>query len=155
MHPNAQLITRFYEAFAALDAETMATCYHPDVQFSDPAFPDLKGPEASGMWRMLCSRAKDFRLEFSKVQADESTGSAHWEARYLFSATGRAVHNRIDATFEFEDGLIRRHTDVFDFWTWSRQALGAPGLLLGWSGFLRKKVQAQAGSGLKAFLAKA
>ena len=81
-------------------------------------------------------------------------GRAHWDARYTFSATGRKVLNRIDASFEFRDGLIVRHVDRFPFWTWARQALGAPGLLLGWSGFLRAKVRATAAKNLAAFKAK-
>lgn len=39
MHPNAELIKTFYEAFQKLDAETMARCYAADVVFSDPLFP--------------------------------------------------------------------------------------------------------------------
>ena len=42
-------------------------------------------------------------------------GSAHWEADYTFSATKRKVHNVVDARFELRDGLIVKHTDVFDF----------------------------------------
>ena len=61
MHPNAALIQQFYQAFQQLDAATMAGCYHPDIHFSDPVFPDLRGTEASDMWRMLVSRAQDFR----------------------------------------------------------------------------------------------
>jgi hypothetical protein len=45
-----------------------------------------------------------------------------------------------------------RQRDTYDFWSWSRQALGLPGLLLGWSGFLRTKVRAQAAAGLEQFL---
>ncbi|TMH06089.1 MAG: DUF4440 domain-containing protein, partial [Betaproteobacteria bacterium] len=61
------------------------------------------------------------------------------------------VHNAIDARFEFRDGLVIRHVDRFDFWRWSRQALGAPGWLLGWTSLLRGKVRAQAAKGLAAF----
>ena len=50
-------------------------------------------------------------------------------------------------------GLIVQHRDSFDFWHWSRQALGAPGLLLGWTPFLRAKVQAQAKASLQKYLA--
>ncbi|MFY7942354.1 MAG: nuclear transport factor 2 family protein, partial [Burkholderiaceae bacterium] len=71
-----------------------------------------------------------------------------------FSKTGRQVLNQIDAQFEFSDGLIHRHIDRFDFWRWSRQALGAPGVLLGWSSFLRGQVQQQAARSLDAFVAK-
>lgn len=152
-HPHVALITRFYTAFAQRDWATMARCYHPEVHFTDPAF-DLHGPHAAQMWRMLCTQGKDLQLTFSGVQADDQTGRAHWDARYTFSKTGRQVLNQIDAQFEFRDGLIHRHIDHFDFWLWSRQALGAPGLLLGWSGFLRGKVQQQAARSLDSFVAK-
>ncbi len=148
---NAALIQRFYEAFARRDAATMATCYHAEAHFSDPAFPDLRGADIGAMWTVLCERAQDFSLSFSAVSAEGDRGQAHWEARYLFSKTGRQVHNLIAARFVFKDGLIIDHADHFDFWRWSRMALGAPGLLLGWSGFLRGKVQAEAARGLAAF----
>ena len=148
---NAALIQRFYEAFARRDAANMAACYHAEARFSDPAFPDLQGADIGAMWTMLCERAQDFSLSFSAVKTEGDRGSAHWEARYLFSKTGRQVHNVIDASFVFRDGLIIQHDDRFDFWRWSRMALGAPGLLLGWSGFLRGKVQAEAAKGLAAF----
>ena len=153
MHANAALVHRFYQAFGARDADAMCACYAPDVVFEDPAFGELHGAEACGMWRMLCSRAKDLRVEASDIVADDTRGSAHWEAVYTFTQTGRRVHNRIDARFEFRDGLIAVHRDRFDFWAWSRQALGAPGLLLGWTSLLRGKVRAQARAGLHKFLA--
>ncbi len=148
---NRALVTRFYEAFARRDGAAMAACYHPEARFSDPAFPDLRGAQIGAMWTMLCQRAQDFSLTFRDVQADGERGSAHWEAKYLFSKTGRQVHNIIDAEFAFRDGLIVSHDDRFDFWRWSRQALGPAGLLLGWSGFLRAKVQAEAAKGLAIF----
>lgn len=152
MHPNAQRIATFYAAFAARDADAMIACYHREVEFSDPVFPDLRGARAGAMWRMLCARAKDLRLESRDVAADDRLGAAHWEAWYTFSATGRPVHNRIDAEFEFRDGLILRHHDHFDLWRWSRQALGIKGLLLGWSPVVRDRVRAQAAAGLDAFI---
>ncbi len=152
MHPNETLIRKFYDAFARLDGEAMAACYAPDVRFSDPVFPDLQGPRAGGMWKMLAARAKDFKLDASGFRADDRAGEAHWEAWYTFSGTGRSVHNVIDARFEFRDGLIVRHDDRFDFWRWSRQALGLPGVLLGWSPMLRNKVRAQAAKGLDLYL---
>ncbi|HEX8826368.1 MAG TPA: nuclear transport factor 2 family protein [Archangium sp.] len=152
MHPNAQLLTDFYSAFQRRDAQAMAACYHPDAEFSDPVFPGLRHARVTSMWTMLCERGKDLELSFRDVQADDRTGSAHWEARYTFSGTGRKVLNRIDATFEFKDGKILRHTDRFDFWAWSRQALGPAGMVLGWSPFLRNKVRAQAGGTLDKFM---
>jgi ketosteroid isomerase-like protein len=155
MHPNAQLITRFYESFARRDAEAMAACYHRDIEFSDPVFPALKGAEASDMWRMLAGRATDLAIRFDVKNADDARGAAHWDADYTFTRTGRKVNNSIDAAFEFQDGLIRRHRDTFDLWRWSRMALGAPGVLLGWSPVIRNKVQKQAADGLEAYRRKA
>ena len=151
MNTNEKLIEDFYTAFQKLDAGAMADCYHPDIRFSDPVFPNLAGPRAGEMWRMLCSQAKNFEVTFSGIKADERTGKAHWEARYDFSATGRRVHNKIDAAFEFRDGKIIKHTDTFDFWKWSRQALGPAGVLLGWTPMLRGKVQKQAAERLAKF----
>lgn len=64
------------------------------------------------------------------------------------------VHNIIDGQFTFTpQGLIATHRDRFDFWAWSRQALGMPGLLLGWTPFLRSKVRATAAANLQKYLA--
>lgn len=154
MSANKELVVRFYEAFSKCDADTMASCYHDRIRFSDPVFPDLEGQRASGMWRMLCETATDLELSFSDVSANAESGKAHWEAHYTFSATGRKVHNRIDARFKFEDGLIIEHKDDFDFWRWSRMALGPAGLLMGWTPLVKNKVQKQAGQKLNSYLAR-
>ena len=158
MHPNLQTLTRFYAAFAALDADAMGSCYSLDATFDDPAF-SLKGQhEIAGMWHMLCNAARghgkqDWRLEVSNLHADDHTGHAHWEAHYVFSATKRRVHNIVEADFTFTpEGLIASHRDQFDFWRWSRQALGLPGVLLGWSPSLKRKVRSTAAGNLKKFL---
>jgi ketosteroid isomerase-like protein len=150
---NAELIDRFYAAFARRDHETMAACYAPDARFSDPVFQDLRGEEVPAMWRMLCERGRDLELSHSRVQAEGDRGSAHWEADYTFSRTGRRVHNEIDAAFRFRDGLIAEHSDEFDLWRWTRQALGPVGVLLGWAPPLQSKVRGQARQGLDEFMA--
>jgi len=160
MSPNEQTIRRFYDAFARLDAETMAACYAPDARFDDEAFSLQGAGEVGGMWRMLCEATRSkgaavWRLDYGQLRVDGATGSAHWDAHYLFSATGRIVDNSIDSRFEFTpEGLIARQRDRFDFWRWSRQALGAPGLLLGWSPMLKKKVRATAAKNLAAYMAR-
>ncbi|MBL8605338.1 MAG: nuclear transport factor 2 family protein [Myxococcales bacterium] len=150
-HPNAALIESFYTAFQRRDAAAMGALYADDVRFSDPVFTDLRGPRARAMWAMLCERGKDLTLEFSGVEADDHAGRAHWEARYTFSATGRKVHNVIDARFVFRDGKIVEHVDQFDLWRWSRMALGPMGVLLGWSPMVQNKIRGQAARGLDAF----
>ncbi len=67
----------------------MASCYRDDASFSDPAFADLEGWNIGAMWRMLCERGKDLELIFQDVEANDTTGSAHWEADYTFSVTSR------------------------------------------------------------------
>jgi ketosteroid isomerase-like protein len=152
---GVDLVRGFYEAFARRDGDAMAAVYADDATFRDPVFPDLRGAEVGAMWRMLCGRAKDLVVTASGIEGDDARVRAHWEATYTFSATGRKVHNVVDATFDVENGRVVRHVDDFDFWRWSRMALGASGLLLGWSPVVRNKVRAQARAGLDAFMAKA
>ena len=154
MSDNLALLQNFYRAFQARDGKAMAACYHPEVVFSDPVFPALSGESAGQMWQMLCARGKDLRIEFSALSADENAGSAHWEAWYTFSASGRPVHNIVEARFAFKDGKIIHHTDEFDFPRWARQALGFKGLLLGRSRFLLEKVRATAAKSLADHVAK-
>jgi ketosteroid isomerase-like protein len=151
MHPNASLIESFYTAFQARNAEKMAACYAPDVAFSDPVFPQLQGMEAGDMWRMLTARAQNFSLVFDGVEADDTHGKAHWVATYTFTQTGNTVVNDIHASFMFRDGKIVQHVDRFDLWKWARQALGAKGLLLGWTPLVKGAIRKQAAKGLAAF----
>ena len=151
---SKQTIEQLYACFASLDARGMAACYADDAFFDDEAF-SLRGRHAiGGMWSMLTDAIrkqgrKDWKLEVRDI----TDHSAHWEPTYRFSATGRLVHNVIDAEFEFDSqDLIKRQRDRFDFWRWSRQALGAPGWLLGWSGFLRSKVRRSAARQLDKYL---
>ncbi len=152
---NKDLITKFYTCFSNGEAEEMISCYHEHVEFSDPAFGVLKGDEAKNMWRMLIERSKGhLKIEFINVSANDERGSADWTAQYLFSKTGRNVFNEIHAEFDFRDDKIIRHNDNFDIWKWSKQALGLPGVLLGWSSFMQNKIRANARETLKQYVAK-
>ncbi len=154
MHPNEELITKFYTAFKNSDAGGMNACYAPDVEFEDPVFPGLRGKRAMAMWAMLAERKADPNDRwFENVTADDHRGSAHWEAKYKFPLNGRPVHNKIDAQFEFKDGRITRHTDTFDFWKWSHMALGPVGLLLGWNPWFQSMLQKKLGQRLNEFIA--
>ena len=149
---NKQLIERFYAAFDRRDGDAMAACYAPDARFSDPVFPGLTGAEPGAMWRMLTGRSDDLRVELLEHDADDASGTAHWRATYTFTQTGRPVVNDVHARFRFADGLIAEHSDDFSFHRWSRQALGTPGLLLGWTPVLRGATQRKARAGLDQFL---
>lgn len=151
-HPNAQLIAGFYAAFDARDGDAMAACYAPAADFSDPVFTDLHGAEPGAMWRMLTSGSDDLRVELGDHHADDTTGAARWVARYTFTPTSRPVVNEVRSTFRFAGGLIVVQHDVFGFSRWARQALGAPGLLLGWTPMLRSSVQRKARTSLDAWM---
>jgi ketosteroid isomerase-like protein len=152
---NASLIEAFYKSFAKGDAEGIVSCYASNVVFTDPAFGTLQGDDAKNMWRMLVANSKgQLKISFDHVKADDKTGSANWVAEYTFSQTGRKVINKISAVFEFENGKIIRHTDHFDLWKWSRQALGWKGYVLGWSPLMKNKIQKQANKLLAAYKTK-
>ena len=148
---NVAAIQRFYEAFGRRDHGVMAASYAGDAIFRDPVFQELAGPRIGTMWRMLCERATDLRIECGPVRATVGSAACEWQAWYTYSATGRPVHNRIAATFELRDGLILRHHDAFDLYRWARQALGATGLLFGWSPPVRRAIRAAAARSLDAF----
>jgi uncharacterized protein len=152
-HPHEALLHEFYACFAARDAEGMARCYHPDVLFSDPVFPALRGAEAADMWRMLLARAADLEVTLEAASADAQGGRALWTARYTFGRTGRRVENRVEAMFAFRGRRISRHYDRFGFWRWASQALGPAGAALGWSGPLKWKVRRDAAAALERFRA--
>ena len=150
MHPNEELLQRFYRSFHDRDGESMAACYAEDAEFHDPVF-HLQGRDVGLMWRMLCASGKDLTVSAYGISADAKEGRVRWEARYTFSRTGRKVHNVVKGRFRFRDGLIVRHEDVFDFWRWSRMALGPAGWILGWSPLLRNLVRKQALTGLEKY----
>lgn len=143
MKSNAKIITDFYTAFQNEDAEGMVQWYSDAITFEDPAFGSLSGIAAKNMWRMLCDNSKDLKVTFHVLAETGNTVTAHWEAIYTFSRTGRIVHNKVAATFTLEDGLIIDHRDHFNLWTWSQQALGTAGWLVGWSSSFRQKLQKQ------------
>lgn len=152
---NTDLIQKFYTSFSQFDLEGMVACYHKNVEFHDPAFGTLKGERAVKMWAMLISRKKVIKeVRFSNVRAGEKNGSADWVAEYEYGPKKRKVVNKVHAVFQFQDGKIIKHTDQFDLWKWSGQALGSAGYLLGWSSFLQKKIQKETNRRLDVFMGK-
>lgn len=155
MPTNADIISRFYNAFTQLDHETMNSCYSDDIVFSDPAFGLLRGDEVKNMWEMLCTNAKDFSLTFSNIELlDEEYATCNWVATYTFSKTGRKVVNRIKAFMKLKDGKIIEHSDAFRLSTWAAQALGWKGQLFGWMGWMKRRIQQNARKKLIQFIEK-
>ncbi len=148
LHPMSLLHT-FYTAFAQRDHAVMGGCYHEAARFSDPVFPDLDAEGVRAMWRMLLSGDTDLCISFTVDREDDRGGRVRWEAFYTFPKTRRKVHNSITSDFTFRDGLIHTQHDRFNFWRWSRQALGLSGLVLGWTPAVKRKVRGMAASRLR------
>lgn len=149
---NEARLHQFYSCFKNKDYKGMQACYAEDAIFNDAVFVNLSSVQVKAMWEMLCKRGKDLKLEYYNVEADETTASAEWVATYTFSTTGKKVVNRIQAKFQLKEGLIFKHTDTFNFYTWAKQAFGITGILLGWTGFFRRKVQQKALQNLELFI---
>lgn len=151
---NQEVVTKFYSAFQKLDYATMQSCYADNAVFQDPAFGDLTGEEVKAMWEMLAKNAKNFSLVFSDIKSeDDEYITCKWVATYTFSATGRNVVNKIQAYLRIQDGKITEHTDYFNFWAWSRQAMGLSGWLLGWTSYFKSQVRSKARGNLQKFMA--
>jgi ketosteroid isomerase-like protein len=146
-----EIAKQFYTAFQQKDGNAMAALYHPSARFSDPVFPNLTGTDAGRMWRMLCGRSKELNIEFNVTDTTADSAKVHWVATYRFGPAERFVRNSIHATLKIRDGKIVEHTDAFNFWIWSQQALGLLGLLLGWTPIIQNKVRAQAAKSLENF----
>ncbi|MBK8395069.1 MAG: nuclear transport factor 2 family protein [Leptospiraceae bacterium] len=152
MHPNEELLNKFYSAFQKKDFKTMGECYADTVEFNDPVFRGLKGNAARAMWQMLIERGADLKLTFSNIKANDIEGSADWVAIYPFSKTGRTVTNRIHAKFQFKDGKIINHKDHFSLWKWAGMALGATGYFMGFLPFIQNQIKSEANTGLTMFM---
>lgn len=153
MENNQQLIEHFYTCFKNKDFKGMQECYADNAAFSDAVFVNLNAKEVKAMWEMLLKGGKDLQIAFKDIAADKHTGKAHWDAYYTFSATGNKVVNKIDASFEFENGKIVKHIDSFNFYAWAKQSLGLKGLLLGWTSLFKQKVRKNAREKLNQFIA--
>ena len=148
------VIEKFYLALQHLDYKTMQSCYDEQATFHDPMFGQLNAHEVKAMWQMLCQKAENFSMEYKNVVYHGKTGSCDLVAHYTFSQTKRKVTNRIHSTFILKGDKILQQNDDFSFWKWSRQALGLPGLLLGWFPPFQNKVSGAAQQRLKKFIEK-
>ncbi len=116
MDSNQKLITTFYTCFGNKDYLGMQNCYANNAIFNDEVFKNLNAQEVKAMWQMLILKGKDLKIEFSQIKSHENSVTAHWVAYYTFSATGKKVINRINASFIIVNHKIVKHTDRFNFY---------------------------------------
>ncbi len=137
-----EIITEFYNNFSEGNAQGMTQYYHKDIVFNDPIFGTLKKERAFKMWEMLLSKKSEHTtISFDNIIEKEGFITVNWTATYLFGPQQRKVVNNVLATFRFQENKIIEHSDSFDLWKWTRQALGTSGYLMGWSSFMQKKIQ--------------
>ena len=149
------LINQFYGSFNDLDSRGMSRCYHQSLTFEDPAFGEMNHYDTCMMWQMLCEsqKGKEFEVTHRDLKVNGEEATVTWEAHYFFR-TGRKVHNVINASFKFQDGLIVDHRDRFNLYKWSRMALGMQGLLVGWTPFFKSGLEKQTRRMLEKYKAK-
>ena len=152
MTTDEQLIHTFYTAFKKGDYLTMQRSYADNARFSDPVFKDLNASQVRAMWEMFLRTNKTLSVDFSGVRQQGDLITADWVAHYTLSSTGNPVSNHIKAEFSITDGKITRHTDHFNFYGWSRQALGLTGTLLGWTPYIKNKIRRTAHASLLRFI---
>jgi ketosteroid isomerase-like protein len=137
VHPNIDVLHRFYTGLQEADIAAVRATYAPDIVYFDPVFRELRGERAIAMWDMFFRRDEPLEVTFGDLTANELTGSGRWEARYVFDKTGRPVHNVIHSQFRFADNLIAEQRDSFSVHRWAGMALGPVGRLAGWTPPLR------------------
>jgi limonene-1,2-epoxide hydrolase len=154
-HPNEKIILDFYRAFQKGNPKAMNDCYHRDIVFYDPVFGHIKGERVRAMWYMLLEKSGgDLSISFSEIQANDYNGSAKWTASYHYGPSKRRVVNEVVGTFYIQNGKILQHTDHFDLWNWSRQALGLKGYMLGWTKSMQLKIQQESSMMLSRYIHK-
>ncbi|HAI85153.1 MAG TPA: DUF4440 domain-containing protein [Chitinophagaceae bacterium] len=152
--PAITVATTFFKAFAQLNANAMCECYQTTAVFNDPVFGLLHYNELTAMWQMLCANATNFSLQFeTPVAIDHEYVTVSWTASYTFSATGNKVVNRVKSYLRIENGYITEQSDAFKLSRWAAQALGIKGMLLGWSGFVQKRIRKNARKALERYIA--
>jgi ketosteroid isomerase-like protein len=148
---NEEIVRDFFDAFNRRDHAAMTRHYRSDAVFEDPVFGKLAYDQIARMWKMLCQRGKDLKVQLISCHVNGDTCIAEWEASYTFSQTGRFVRNRVRSVLSMRDGKIAQQGDSFSFWKWSSQALGMPGRALGWTPLIKNAVRRNAKRSLETY----
>lgn len=129
----------FYKSLVKKDIAGIRSVLSPNVEFSDPAYPHLKGKDAESMWHLI-TESDPLTIEYKIYKVEGNVVYGGWVADY--ELLGRPIHNEIRSKITVEDGKIAYHKDSFDFDRWSEQAL--PGFANKGLGFLGKQMKYKA-----------
>jgi uncharacterized protein len=152
MESHATLVRRFYDRLAARDAAGAVALYHPEILYSDPLHPRLRGAAAAELWRMRLEEPGAYQLTLVEARAEAGGALARWTVREAVNGRTIVTHGR--SLFAFRDGLVSRHYDHYSLWRRSAAALGPAGALLGWLGPFRWALRQRAARALQRFTAR-
>ena len=151
MHPNVELIENFTRPSLAATMPACSRCYDPAVDFADPVF-TVQANVHTPCGTCSSAEARPSRSPSTRFKPTTQVEARTGKRSIIFRRPKRPVLNIIDAEFKFRNGKIYWHRDHFDFWKWSRQALGTSGMLLGWSPILHNRVRKTASANLDKFI---
>jgi hypothetical protein len=151
MHSHESLVRSLYAALAARRPEEAAACYHPDIFYSDPLHPRLRGEAVVDLWRMRLAPGTACEIRLDEASGGDQGAMARWTMRT--QVRGRPVEIRGRSLFAFREGRISRHYDHYSLWRWSTQAFGPAGATLGWLGPVRWALRSRARRALERFSA--
>jgi len=138
------ILNNFYTAYCNKNLSEISDFYHPEIEFYDHAFGNLKKDELMTMWSMLFNRAfKDLTINVSNIKVENEIGSSHIDCYYTYALTNRKVHNSIDTRITFKDNLIIEQIDIFSLKEWAKQSLGWKEGLIANTLFFKNKLQKQ------------
>ncbi|HEX6632714.1 MAG TPA: nuclear transport factor 2 family protein [Usitatibacter sp.] len=151
MHPHESVVRRLYAALAARGAEEAAACYHPEIFYSEPLHPRLRGDAVRDLWRMRLAPGEAYEIRLDEASGGADGATARWTVRARVRGRPVEIHGR--SLFAFRDGRISRQYDHYSLWRWSAQALGPAGAAFGWLGPVRWALRTRARRALERFSA--
>lgn len=142
MDVKQELVASFYGAFSRLDYEQMMDCYADDIIYNDPLVGLIERGEVKAYWKMICANAKALSLKtYDFEEIDDEYVTSRYQVEYYLEATGKKVRYAAKSFMRIAEGKIVEHSDGFRLSTFLGNTYGLAGQLLGWTGYLKKKVQ--------------
>jgi hypothetical protein len=141
------VVERFFLAYSKADPVLMSACLHPQISYSDPLFPDLRGVRVGLRWHWQLRHATDFKLQKQIIFLDERKAQLKLDIAYLWHR--RAVHHQVLSTLTIWDDMIVRHVDEYPYWQYAKQAQGLAGYVFGGFGWAQSVVQRRAAAAVE------
>ncbi|WP_299159182.1 hypothetical protein [uncultured Tenacibaculum sp.] len=69
---------------------------------------------------MWFSKKEDVIVKVSNIEYIDDLAYANWQTIYIYTKTGRKVHNKVNASFKLKNDKIIEHIDVFSLHSWAK-----------------------------------